>query len=204
MNTIKCSCFRNIQSKKASEIITLADFVERIKTHDDKVIKARAYLEAGNRKGYDAAKRALPAYTIGRTFDHNERSNQNAQAQGVIVIDVDDIDPSIVDAVRDALGLYPSCLLSAISCSGAGVFAVVKVDPDLPASPEGVEALQQDVTAYLRSRFQDELSEKFGHVDASCKDLARLRITTYDPDCIVNERATTWQGATDWGSGRPL
>lgn len=199
MNTIKCSCFRNIQSKKASEIITLADFVERIKTHDDKVVKARAYLAAGNCKGYDAAKRALPAYTIGRTFDHNERSNQNAHAQGVIVIDVDGIDPSIVEAVRDALGLYPSCLLSAISCSGAGVFAVIKVDPELPASPEGVEALQQDVTAYLRSRFQDELSEKFGHVDASCKDLARLRITTYDPDCIVNERATTWQGATDWG-----
>ena len=199
MNTIKCSCFRNIQSKKASEIITLADFVERIKTHDDKVIKARAYLEAGNRKGYDAAKRALPAYTIGRTFDRNERSNQNAQVQGVIVIDVDGIDPSIVDAVRDALALYPSCLLSAISCSGAGVFAVIKVDPDLPASREGVEALQQDVTAYLRSRFQDELSEKFGHVDASCKDLARLRITTYDPDCVANEKATTWQGATEWG-----
>lgn len=147
MNTIKCSCFRNIQSKKASEIITLADFVERIKTHDDKVIKARAYLEAGNRKGYDAAKRALPAYTIGRTFDHNERSNDNAHSQGVIVIDVDGIDPSIVDAVRDALALYPSCLLSAISCSGAGVFAVIKVEPDLPASREGVEALQQDVTA---------------------------------------------------------
>ena len=199
MNTIKCSCFRNIQSKKASEIITLADFVERIKTHDDKVIKARAYLEAGNRKGYDAAKRALPAYTIGRTFDHNERGNQNAHAQGVIVIDVDDIDPSIVGAVRDAFAFYPSCLLSAISCSGAGVFAVIKVDPDLPASREGVEALQQDVTAYLRSRFQDELSEKFGHVDASCKDLARLRITTYDPECIANEKATTWQGATDWG-----
>ena len=32
--------------------------VENFKTHDDKVIKARAYLEAGNRKGYDAAKRA--------------------------------------------------------------------------------------------------------------------------------------------------
>ena len=199
MDTIKCSCFRNTQSKKASEIITLADFVERIKTHDDNVIKARACLEAGNLKGYDAAKRALPAYTIGRTFDHNERGNQNAHAQGVIVIDVDDIDPSIVDAVRDAFGLYPSCLLSAISCSGAGVFAVVKVDPELPASREGVEALQQDVTAYLRSRFQDELSEKFGHVDASCKDLARLRITTYDPECITNERATTWQGATEWG-----
>ena len=61
MNTIKCSCFRNIQSKKASEIITLADFVERIKTHDDKVIEARAYLATGNRKGYDAAKRELPA-----------------------------------------------------------------------------------------------------------------------------------------------
>ena len=198
MNTIKCSCFRNIQSKNASEIITLADFVERIKTHDNKVIKARAYLEAGNRKGYDAAKSALPAYTIGRTFDHNERNNQNAHAQGVIVIDVDDIDPSIVDAVRDAFGFYPSCLLSAISCSGAGVFAVVKVDPELPASPDGVEALQQDVTAYLRSRFQDELSEKFGHVDVSCKDLARLRITTYDPDCIVNEKATIWQEATEW------
>ena len=59
--------------------------------------------------------------------------------------------------------------------------------------------MQQDVTAYLRSRFQDELSEKFGHVDASCKDLARLRITTYDPDCVANEKATTWQGATEWG-----
>lgn len=199
MNTIKCSCFSNIQSKKASEIITLADFVERIKTHDDKVVKARAYLAAGNRKGYDAAKRALPAYTIGRTFDHNERSNQNAKAQGVIVIDVDGIDPGIVDAVRAALALYPSCLLSAISCSGAGVFAVIKVDPDLPSSREGVEALQQDVTAYLRSRFQGEFAEKFGHVDESCKDLARLRITTYDPECIVNEKATTWQGATEWG-----
>lgn len=198
MNTIKCSCFSNIQSKKASDIITLADFVERIKTHDDKVVKARAYLAAGNRKGYDAAKRALPAYTIGRTFDHNERSNQNAQAQGVIVIDVDDIDPGVVDAVRAALALYPSCLLSAFSCSGAGVFAVIKVDPDLPASREGVEALQQDVTAYLRSRFQGEFADKFGHVDESCKDLARLRITTYDPECIVNEKATTWQGATEW------
>ena len=199
MDTIKCSCFRNIQSKKASEIITLADFVERIKTHDDNVIKARAYLAAGNRECYDAAKKTLPAYTIGRTFDHDKRSNQNAHAQGVIVIDVDGIEPSIVEAVRDAFAFYPSCLLSAISCSGAGVFAVIKVDPDLPASREGVEALQQDVTAYLRSRFQDELSEKFGHVDASCKDLARLRITTFDPDCIANENATTWQGATDWG-----
>lgn len=199
MDTIKCSCFKNIRTKKASEVISLADFVERIKTHDDNVIKARACLAAGNRKGYDAAKRALPAYTIGRTFDNDERSNDNAHAQGVIVIDVDGIDPSIVEAVRDALALYPSCLLSAISCSGEGAFAVVKVDPDLPASREGVEALQQDVTAYLRSRFTGEFSEKFGHVDASCKDLARLRITTYDPECIANEKATTWQGASEWG-----
>ena len=115
MDTIKCSCFRNIQSKKASEIITLADFAARIKTHDDKVIKARAYLAAVNRIGYYAAKRALPAYTIGRTFDNNERRNQHAHAQGVIGIDVDDIDPSIVEAVRDAFGFYPSCLLSATS-----------------------------------------------------------------------------------------
>lgn len=199
MNTIKCSCFKNIRTKKASEVITLADFVERIKTYDDNVIKARACLATGNRKGYDEAKRSLPAYTIGRTFDHDERSNQNAHAQGVIVIDVDDIDPSIVEAVRDALAFYPSCLLSAISCSGAGVFAVVKVDPELPASPEGVEALQQDVTAYLRSKFTGEFSEKLGHVDASCKDLARLRITTFDPDCIANDKATTWQGASEWG-----
>lgn len=202
MNTIKCSCFKNIKTKKASEVISLADFVERIKTHDDNVIKARAYLAAGNRECYDAAKQSLPAYTIGRTFDHDERSNRNAHAQGVIVIDIDGIEPSIVEAVRDAMAFYPSCLLSAISCSGAGAFAVVKVDPELPFSPEGVEALQQDVTAYLRSRFTNELSEKFGHVDASCKDLARLRITTFDPDCIANEKATTWQGATEWGKSK--
>ena len=199
MNTIKCSCFKNIRTKKASEVISLVDFVERIKTHDDNVIKARAYLAAGNREGYDEAKRALPAYTIGRTFDNDERSNNNAHAQGVIVIDVDGADPGIVEAVRDALAFYPSCLLSAVSCSGAGVFAVVKVDPELPASPEGVEALQQDVTAFLRSRFTGEFSEKFGHVDVSCKDLARLRITTFDPDCIANDKATTWQGASEWG-----
>ena len=199
MNTIKCSCFKNIRTKKASEVITLADFVERIKTHDGNVIRARACLAAGNREGYDEAKRALPAYTIGRTFDHDERNNNNAHAQGVIVIDVDGVDPDIVEAVRDALAFYPSCLLSAISCSGAGAFAVIKVDPELPASPEGVEALQQDVTAYLRSKFTVEFSEKFGHVDASCKDLARLRITTFDPDCIANDKATTWQGASEWG-----
>lgn len=200
MNNIKCSCFKNIRTKKASEVITLADFVERIKTHDDGVIKARACLAAGNREGYDEAKRALPAYTIGRTFDHDERSNQNAHAQGVIVIDVDGTDPGIVEAVRDALAFYPSCLLSAISCSGAGAFSVIKVDPELPASPDGVEALQQDVTNYLRSKFTGEFSEKFGHVDVSCKDLARLRITTFDPDCIANDKATTWQGASDWGN----
>lgn len=199
MNTIKCSCFKNIKTKKASEVISLADFVERIKTCDDNVIKARACLAAGNREGYDEAKRALPAYTIGRTFDNDERSNQNAHAQGVIVIDVDGVDPDVVKAVRDSLAFYPSCLLSAVSCSGAGVFAVIKVDPELPASPEGVEALQQDVTAFLRSRFQGEFSEKFGHVDVSCKDLARLRITTFDPGCIENDNATTWQGASEWG-----
>lgn len=199
MNTIKCSCFKNIKTKKASEVISLADFVERIKTRDDNVIKARACLAAGNREGYDEAKRALPAYTIGRTFDNDERSNQNAHAQGVIVIDVDGVDPDIVEAVRDALAFYPSCLLSAISCSGAGAFAVVKVDPELPASREGVEALQQDVTAYLRSCFQDGFSEKFGHVDESCKDMARLRIMTFDPGCIANDNATTWQGASEWG-----
>ena len=125
-------------------------------------------------------KSKLPAVTISGTF--SKRANDCLiQHSGFICIDIDTKPEGVTwEALRDTAGGWDHVYLSAISVSGNGMFLIIPI-----LRPEK-HKLHFEA---LRIEF-----EGMGiTIDKACKDLARLRGISYDPDAIFNPDTKPYQ-----------
>lgn len=125
---------------------------------------------------FNQAKRQMPCYTPSGVFEVRN-SEGLIKHSGVLCIEWDKVED--VDALKDLLGGLPFVYYAGLSCSGRGVFALVKI-----AEPTKHRE-------YFRA-----LSEYFGgigyRVDESGKDVCRLRVASYDAEPIFNPDSEVW------------
>lgn len=145
-----------------------ADKVERIRTTDDKEQR-------------NLLKLSLPAITPSGTF--TERKNVKLiEHSGLMCLDIDYDDNEHIynwDAFRDELRKIKNVAYCGKSVSGNGYFVIIPI-----AYPEQHKAHFE----HLKHDFL-----KFGVVlDNACKDVARLRIYSYDADAYFNHEAETY------------
>lgn len=125
---------------------------------------------------FHQAKRQMPCYTPSGVFSVRNSEGLISHS-GVLCIEWDKVED--VDALKDLLGGLPFVYYAGLSCSGRGVFALVKI-----AEPTKHRE-------YFRA-----LSEYFGgigyQVDESGKDVCRLRVASYDAEPIFNPDSEVW------------
>jgi len=156
------SFFDNVKCNVPNGTITFDEFLHKVQTGTwESAVQSC-------RNG-EIDKKNLPCVTISGTF--NSRSNDGLiQHSGIIAIDIDQKG----DAALDVSGLINDPYLYAIhhSVGGKGYVAYFLIDPDKHSeSFSGIET-------YLLSKYNIS-------IDTACKDVARLRIVSYDPNMTI-------------------
>ena len=161
MRTI--SFFENVQCKDPIGSITFMEYLKNIQ-------KGTWAHAVNSYRNADLDKKNLPCFTISGTF--NARSNDGLKDHsGIIAIDIDHKGDEL-----DVSGLKSDPYLYAIhqSVGGKGYVAYFLIDPN--KHTESFHGLQN----YLLTKYNLT-------IDQACKDVARLRIVSFDPEMIVSE-----------------
>ena len=136
--------------------------IEEIRTEEDK-----------DKRG--ELKKLLGSITPSGLFKDALKDDNLVRHSGYICLDIDQQDNEYTaQSIKDVCCSLSQVAFCAYSASGNGVFALVKIDPN-----EHHRSFE-----YLQHWFKDDLGII---VDQQCKNLARIRFCTYDPDYYLNE-----------------
>ncbi len=172
----KLSVFKNYHETAVIGNMLLTDFIIEIKEglFRTDIEKIRA---AKSKEERDRIKATLPAVTISGTFEPTRANSNLVKHSGFICIDID-TKPEGIDweTLRDTAGGWDNVYFSSLSASGQGVFLVIPI-----TQPE---------QHYLHFKALEAEFLPIGiTIDKACKDIARLRGISYDPDAIYNPGA---------------
>ena len=165
------SCVANSHKPQGSLPLETILFSERVRAR----VEALRALPYGSAE-FNQAKRQMPCYTPSGVFSVRNSEGLICHS-GVLCVEWDKVED--VDALKDLLGGLPFVYYAGLSCSGCGVFALVKI----------AEPIKH--REYFRA-----LSEYFGgigyRVDESGKDVCRLRVASFDDTPIFNPDSEVW------------
>lgn len=174
MKNTKVSVFENIYSTIPADKKFLFDLCTT-KEHIE-IIKLLRSMERGS-EDYLSVKKSLPCFTPSiictkRGTDHI------VSHSGYVCLDWDNIDDPM--KLKINLTKFSFIAFCGLSCSGRGLYAMIRIEqPNMH---------RQHYEALLE--FFDRLGIP---ADPACKDLARTRIISYDPQYYYNEKANVWR-----------
>lgn len=141
----------------------------------DEVDKVRA---AKTKEEKTEQKKQLHAITFSGHFSYRS-SDKLIKHSGFICMDIDDVED--LDELRQIVNNDPYTYASFTSCSGKGLAFLVKIDP------------QKHLDSFLAiEKYYKEFKKIRVTADPSCKDVARLRFVTYDPQTYLYEKSLLW------------
>ena len=177
-NIIKVSMFESAQSRYASGVVNLWDwlFLEDYRT----VLIKELRNESDSMKRREL-KELLPAITVSCVCSER-RTEKIYEYTNLICIDIDGKDnPSIsnIEDLKIKLGELPYIMYCGLSASGNGLFCIIPyVDP----------ANHKNVFESIKNDF-----EEMGIIiDKSCGDICRLRFLSHDTQPYVNKHAEVY------------
>lgn len=144
----------------------------------------RATRGATNKDARDAAKKRLPCWYLGGTMN-GPCCAENAQPAGILQIDIDDTDRP--QEIKNRLAEIDSVTFAAVSASGRGVYALMRVPVSIQTSQDAQKAILDMLDAALL--FDREPVKPGEHIDYACVDLARRRFESFDPDPLYRPDA---------------
>jgi len=153
---------------------------ERQQRFADTVMQLRAIEDEATRK---ALKLTLPAVTVGARMNTRDKSAPDAvrfaSITGFTQVDIDlkdNLHISDAAALRDAVARIAYVAFTALSASGRGVWALVKV-----AEPE-------NMGAHFEQLDRDFQSVGIALDTSKGRNPSDLRIYSFDPDAVIKER----------------
>ena len=165
------SCVANSHKPQGYLPLTSILFSERVRAK----VEALRALPYGS-EAFQLAKRQMPCYTPSGVFEVRNSKGLISHS-GVWCIEWDAVEDC--QELKELLGGLPFIFYAGLSCSGRGVFALVKI-----AEP------------IKHREYFKALSEYFGgigyRVDESGKDVCRLRVASYDAEPIFNANSEVW------------
>ena len=145
----------------------------------------RATREATSKDARNAAKKRLPCWYLGGTMNGPCRA-ENAQPAGVLQIDIDDTDRP--QEIKKRLAEIDNVAFAAVSASGRGVFALMRVPVSIQASQDAQKGILDMLDALLLHDRRDG-----EHIDYACVDLARRRFESFDPEPLYRPDAPEYE-----------
>lgn len=141
----------------------------------------RATREATSKDARDASKKRLPCWYLGGTMS-GPCCAENAQPAGILQIDIDDTDRP--QEIKSRLAGIYCVAFAAVSASGRGVYALMRVPVSIQASQDAQKGILDMLdAALLYDRRNGE------HIDYACVDLARRRFESFDPEPLYRPDA---------------
>lgn len=149
-------------------------------TRNDSPAK-RATREAKDNDSRGEIKRRLPCWYLGGTMN-GPCCADNAQPAGVLQIDIDDTERP--QEIKSRLAEIDNVAFAAVSASGRGVYALMRVPVSIQASRDAQKGILDLLdAAILYDRRDGE------HIDYACVDLARRRFESFDPEPLYRPDA---------------
>lgn len=171
MNVSYFSCVANSHKPMGSLPLETILFSERVRAR----VEALRALPYGS-DAFNQAKRQMPCYTPSGVFEVRN-SEGLIKHSGMLCIEWDAV--ADCSELKDLLGGLPFIYYAGLSCSGRGIFALIKIADPIKHRE------------YFRA-----LSEYFGgigyRVDESGKDVCRLRVASFDDTPIFNPDSEVW------------
>lgn len=187
ITALKFACTATSNLPVASS--TFDSFLRALETDTPQKRKCRKLKADGSKDYNDYKRKNVPAWTIGVRFS-GARSNANAQAEGYVTVDFDDVPDC--ESLKGQLAQCPHVLLAARSAGGNGVFCIVVTTPEIQLDPERIKLLWAELSRFTRMPVGAKDIDG-AHIDGSCSDAARLRIESYDPCYAYNPDARIWK-----------
>jgi hypothetical protein len=169
----------NIRQSAKHHTITIADYFALVRSGQHlALIEAYRNTKALSKDEQAEAKQRIPAVTISGTFRDNVSNANLIQHSGLICIDFDAVED--VERLKSELAKDPYTFAALLSVSGNGLAALVKIEPEQHlAAFEGLKSY------YFKNYTQ--------LIDASCKNVSRLRFLSYDPLLYHNPESKTFK-----------
>ena len=141
----------------------------------------RATREATSKDARNDAKKRLPCWYLGGTMN-GPCCAANAQPAGILQIDIDDTDRP--QEIKSRLAGIDSVAFAAVSASGRGVYAIMRVPVSIQTSQDEQKGILDLLdAALLYDRRNGE------HIDDACVDLARRRFESFDSEPLYRPDA---------------
>ena len=145
----------------------------------------RATREAKDKDAQSASKKRLPCWYLGGTMN-GPCCAANAHPAGILQIDVDCTDRP--QEIKSRLAGIDCVAFAAVSASGRGVYALMRVPVGIQRDPDAQKAILDLVdAALLHDRRNGE------HIDYACVDLARRRFESFDPEPLYRPDAPEYE-----------
>ena len=130
------------------------------------------------RAGDTSVKTQLPTVAMHGIFSHERKKNQFVEASGVIILDIDDVEVSKLEEIKqEIMEDHSSAIAAMISPSGNGIKVLYYVNPE--------EITADNYRQVGRKVVQDFVM--YGDVDYL--SVTDCLIMTYDPNILINESA---------------
>ena len=144
--------------------------------------KIRQKLEDGKDEEASNLKKALPAFTTSGSFLKGRQADLITTYSQCIILDIDKLDSSTLQTVKDKASLAPYTFCAFISPSGIGIKVIIQTNADL----------SQHAQAYVQlCEYYEKALEVT--IDQSGKDVSRLCYFSYDPDIIIHPDALIFE-----------
>ena len=182
LNTV-CSLWPNYDSSKVYHY-PLWYILKRVPLYPENLPRLKQLRKLDDADERRAVKKGLPVWMPGRWTDTSKAGLQ--EFSGFLQFDLDHLaDPQ---AVKRYLATIPSVALVSVSCSGRGLFGLVRIPED-----------GKDETRYQSYwyAFADHLRAQGLELDPSGKNINRLRFVSLDDDFFAPSRCGLWTQAVE-------
>ena len=173
----KISYFKNTKNTEVSGEVTIKDIL--LKFEGNEGLSNRISELRNNPEKSKAIKQSLPTFAMHGVFSYNRKKSNFVEASGLIILDIDDVDVSVIQQTKLDIMESSDHILSAMtSPSGNGIKVLYYVQPELINADNYRQIGKQLVQQF----------DIYGSVDYL--SVTDCLIATYDEDILINYEAT--------------
>lgn len=171
---------------RLSNNLTVGESLKIIKSgvYKSQIDRLRGYLINGNREQYELEKKMLPAVTFSASFDQKRNRSSIADYNSLLVLDIDKLEKSVIEALKQGFYNDPHILSYWESPSKAGIKGLIYL-----SFPENFPIVDLNVKhTYAFNKVSKYITEKYAvNLDSSGSDITRLCFFSQDESLLIKE-----------------
>lgn len=169
----KVNILASLKNQKSIAQISIEDFIEIVRSSRTEYInKIKKYRSSSNKE----IKMSLDVCCVNSYFEYSK--DKNKTLTGLIFLDIDNVEASDIEKMKDKLISLPYIAAPYCSVSAKGVHAIGLYDKN---------CIKREQFNQVYSRFEELLREEGIEIDKACKNANRLTFISWDEHIRVKD-----------------